>query len=374
MRKLKVGIITMHRVVNYGSFLQAYATQKIIENLGHDCEIIDYVFPNKWHYEHGLKKNKQIKSMLSKFLGSFLYYAQPTKQQKIMTSVNKHLKLSRTYKSPEEIHKNPPKYDVYCTGSDQTWNPKHMKGDSTFMLSFAPIHSRKISFSASLGCSNIDDKYKSIYKKYLSQYNSISIREANGLNLIKELSGKEATVTLDPTLLLNKKQWLEIVTKHNIFTKKNYILFYPMYHSFDPRPYIYELLKMLQDKTKYDVFTFERLPKNLNIKNVFVGNCDVDDFLQLFLNASFVVTNSFHGTAFALNFGIPLYSIIKKDNDPDDRQINLLKYLNIEHCAVPLEKNFNEIMPYYDIKNQQEKLSQLREISINYLNRALISN
>ena len=85
-----------------------------------------------------------------------------------------------------------------------------------------------------------------------------------------------------------------------------------MYHSFDPRPYIYELLKMLQDKTKYDVFTFERLPKNLNIKNVFVGNCDVDDFLQLFLNASFVVTNSFHGTAFALNFGIPLYSIIKK--------------------------------------------------------------
>ncbi len=363
-----VGVITMHRVINYGSFLQAYATQQIIESLNHKCEIIDYVFPNQWHYENGLKKPKGLKPYISEYIYPLGLTKGHRKRKEINKAINKYLKTSTKFNCPKDILEKPPVYDVYITGSDQTWNPKHTKGDETFLLSFAPNNTRKISFSASLAGKNIDSSYRNSFTNLLSKYDNISIRDENGNGVIRELLGREVEVTLDPTLVLDRNEWSRF--GNNSFQKfrgKKYIVFYLITHSFDSTPYIYELLSELQKKTGFEVFSFSKIPNVYNIKHTVCSDLSVEHFIQLYEQASYVVTSSFHGTAFAANFGIPMYSVVKDLGFSDDRQASLLNKLGIENCLVPIGKVFKDIEPNYDIDIEQKKLATLRDKSIAYL-------
>ncbi|HEK0649270.1 TPA: polysaccharide pyruvyl transferase family protein [Proteus mirabilis] len=370
---ISVGILTMHRVINYGSFLQAYATQEIIKSLGFNCEIIDYMFPNKWHYDNGLHNYKNIKSIISDYIYRLGMLKSHRKRKEINIAINKYLNLSYNYKTPDDITKNPPIYDIYITGSDQTWNTKHTRGDTTFLLSFAPKNVKKISFSASIAGNCLDEKYKKDFKKYLSQYNRIAIRDSNGNKVINEINNSYAEVTLDPTLVFNRDQWSQFArNKKQIFIKSNYIIFYLITHSFDPRPYIYELLYFLQQKTGLKVYSFTKIPKEFNINYEDCSDLSVEHFIQLFENSSYVVTSSFHGTAFATNFGIPLYSVIDDINNQDDRQTSLLSKLEINNCLVSVGTKFEEIDPTYDIEREQKKLNELRSQSINFLKENLI--
>lgn len=373
MKKKKVGVITMHRVLNYGSFLQSYATQQVINKLGYDCELIDYVFPNKWHFQNGLPKNKTLKSFIHDIIPNIGITNIQKKKKDFNRAINKYYKLSNNkYKHPQELIDNPPIYDVYVTGSDQTWNVKHTQGDNAFLLAFAPKNANKISFSASFARSNMDDNYKKVFKYYLDRYNAISIRDKKGNLIINELLGKEAEITLDPTLLLNKNEWSKFGSnQENLYKGDNYILFYLITHSFESRPYIYNLLKKIQFKTGLKVISFTHIPQEFGVKYSFCGNVSVEKFIQLFESASHVVTSSFHGTAFAINFGIPLYSVIKDLNSDDDRQSSLLNCLGIDNCIVPCGKVFEEINPFYDKEKICNNLEQLRNKSIEYLKRSI---
>lgn len=371
LNKKKVGVLTMHSVINYGSFLQAYATQEVIKSLNYDCEIIDYKFPNQWHFNNGLEYDK-INLIASDLLYKLGITKGHRKKKRILEAINKYLKMSNHYDSPELIYNNPPIYDVYVTGSDQTWNTKHTQGDVTFMLNFAPKGKKRISFSASLARKNLDEKYGDIFQKYLNQYDNISIRDSNGNNIISELTGKQASVTLDPTLILNRYEWSKFAAnRKNSFKEKKYIVFYLITHSFDPRPYIYDLLKALQVETGLDVYTFSTIPEEFNIKHKVFSDIHVESFIHLFEGASYVVTSSFHGTAFAVNFGIPLYSVVNDENSGDDRQASLLSKLNISNCLVQVGKEFSTISPEYNVIEQQKKLEELREKSKDYLKSSL---
>lgn len=368
IEKKTVGVVTMHRVINYGSFLQAYATQKTIEKLGHTCEIVDYVFPNEWHYENGLRKPIGIKPFISRIIYPLGLTKGHRKTKRIYSAIDKYLNLSRKYNHPKSIHFDPPKYDVYVTGSDQTWNPKHTVGDDVFLLAFAPDNKVKLSFSASLAGKSIGTEYLPIFKEHFPKYKCIAIRDSNGNEAVEKIIGRHAEVTLDPTLMLNKNEWTEFGrNKEKKFEDENYIVFYLITHSFDSRPYIYELLRSLQKKTGYHVYTFSDIPKQYGIKNDVCADLSVEHFIQLYQKASYVVTSSFHGTAFAANFGIPMYSVVKSMGFYDDRQSSLLMKLGITNCLVPIGKRFEEIQPQYDVEKEQSKLEELRLSSQIYL-------
>lgn len=368
----KVGIITMHKVINYGSFLQAYATQYIVEKLGYECEIIDYRFPNEWHFERGVTGTSGVKKYISNIIHKLGIKSGHRKKIKLNKAINKYLNLSIPYNSPSEIKKKPPIYDIYITGSDQTWNPKHTKGDDTFLLAFAPDKAKKISFSASIAGNNLKDEYKSSFKKFLIRYNNISIRDSGGNNIMKDLIGREVDVTLDPTLMINKDEWsLFAKNRESIYSNNSYIIFYLITHSFDVTPYIYELLKKLQEKTGLKVYSFSDIPSSFGINYENCADIGAEDFIELFEKSSYVVTSSFHGTAFAVNFGIPLYSVIDSLDIADDRQISLLHKLEIEQCLVPVNKPFDEIQPIYNIEKEQLNLDKLRADSLKYLRNAL---
>ena len=203
--KRTVGIITMHRPVSFGSSLQAYALQRKIESMGYDCEIIDYKYPNRLHYGQkplSRRMTQFVRFMLNLPLGF------PNVIEKIRFSLfrKRYLKLSsHYYDTAEKLCVAPPEYDVYCTGSDQVWNSLFTKSDTSFLLSFVPENRRKVSYASSFAVDYIKAGYEQTYKKYLSEYSHISVRESSGIRIIKELLDRSAQLVCDPTILLTRK-------------------------------------------------------------------------------------------------------------------------------------------------------------------------
>lgn len=351
--KRKIGVLTMHRVINFGSILQTYATQVIIEKLGYDCEFINYQYPNKYHINKNIKKD-----YILKIIRFFLQIKQgfPGRKQKRMFKdfTNKYLHLSEYYKTQEEILQSPPLYDTYVVGSDQTWNVRHMKGDPIFLLSFTPAQRKKISYAASAARMSIDDKYQKDYIKYLSQFSAISVRETNSQILIKNLINKDASVLIDPTLMLNAQEWSKIAKHSKLKIGRPYILIYILKYSFNPYPYVTELIRNIYKQLQQHIVIIRYSEReNLGINDVTnlyegIGPCE---FAYLFQNASFVITTSFHGTAFSIINQKSFYSLVNPNID-DDRISSLLKILGCENRGINYKDapnygyqplNYNEI-------------------------------
>jgi hypothetical protein len=370
----KVGIITMHKLHNYGSILQSYALQKVIREMGYECELIDYIYPNEFQFKRNYSNNaKSVKSSLSKFLHLFKIFRLSSwwKAEKgMMNFRKKYCNLSKnTYHNPDEIHADVPVYDIYVTGSDQVWNLQYTKGDTTFFLSFVSSV-KKIAYSASSGGERLGKEYKDL----LDQYSHISVRETSGALMLKKLLNKQVQVTLDPTLLLNLNNWKEISSvRKNRYYGEKYILLYILDYSFNPYPYTHHLLRHIKKNTNLKIFSLTKIPKPFKKNITIIDDADPITFLHLFESASIIVTSSFHGSAFAVNFGIPLYSIID-DQSTDNRQSDFLKDIGINHCLVPKDTEFSLLNPYYDKKTVTEKLNTQRKESLNYLERALKDN
>lgn len=333
---MKVGIITMHKVQNYGSVLQAYALQKKVKDLGFECEIIDYIYPNSYHrsYQHG---KTTIKGYIKKLLSMFINIFDGTTKKKnkaFADFYNTYLRLSETYLTKESIKENPPVYDIYMTGSDQVWNPRFVKDDSTFMLSFVPKDSYCVSYASSFAASCIPNNLQSLYARELSKYSFLSVREATGTGVIRTLIDRESFVTCDPTLLLSKKEWEEVANHAKIQIEGDYILAYVLHYSFNPYPEIEQTIRHLQAEYNLPVIYLDGLRKYCFYKNTQViraaGPCD---FVRLFKDASYVVTSSFHGTAFSLIFEKPL-AVMVDDVRKDSRIQNLLNICGKEACIV----------------------------------------
>lgn len=363
-----VGIITMHKVINYGSALQAYALQQVIEKLGYDCEIIDYVYPNEYHLSQYAKMPFWKSWIL--FIIQLLYGFPQKKRMKLFESFySKFLKLSSVcYKSREQLQNHPPHYDIYVTGSDQVWNPKYIGGDTNFMLSFVS-DVPKIAYSASFATDSISEKYKEMYKNCLNEYAAISVREQKGVEIVNSLLGRNAEVVLDPTLLLKAEEYETIAKESTIQINEPYILAYILGYSFNPYPYVEHLIKHIQKKLGYKVY----LLNVSNVRMLFVRDTvrlqkvGPSEFVYLFKNASFVITTSFHGTAFSIIFNKPFYALVKKGNR-DDRIMSLLQLLGLKDRAI----FFNSALPQYivGIENAEQlfsRLSVVREHSIEYL-------
>lgn len=369
---MKIGLMTIYQVPNYGSVLQAYATQYLLEQLGASCTIINYKYPNKWHWQHGAIRPNRLRSFVRKLI--------PTTKTKVLNQFrNEYYHFSKLYHSLEDLRsENWGNYDTFLVGSDQVWNARFVLGDPAFLLSFVPARIPRFSLASSFALNSLPTQFRTTYRKELEQFHAISVREKNGINIIQnELAlNKPIKVILDPTLLLSKEDWLKAIPRSKFKKNRPYILFYMWAYAFEPRPYIYEVVKYFQKKMNCDVIALEGYnnPKNsMDIDMNNQTNSTIPEFIDLFANADLVITSSFHGTAFALNFGIPLISIIPNGNS-DDRQTTLLKSVNCEHCAINIGMDIKKISPEYDVEKEQKKLKELRIDNTNWIINNIISN
>lgn len=367
---IEVGVLTMHRVLNYGSALQAYATQCVIERMGYNCEIIDYKYPNKFQFERGEPYSPlSLKSRIAK---AFWLNKRWRKFNRFELFYKRYLHLSHFYEDQNSIRENPPAYDIYLTGSDQVWNPRFTKGDTIFLLDFVK-GKKKISYASSFACNELEKPYSDKFKSMLQEYSYISVREDGGRKLIKDLLNIDVPVVLDPTLLLSADDWSRLLGQEHSHKYKNrkYILVYMLDYAFDPTSIIYNVIQKLQDDTSYKIVSIGNLDKKLaNCK--IIEEASPIEFIRLFKNAECVVTSSFHGTAFAVNFGKPLFSIANIDTNKDDRQASLLELLELSNCIVTQDTDINNIkLENNKTIKAEQKLESQRKKSLAYLKNAL---
>ena len=388
----KVGIITMHRVPNYGSVLQTYATYHKVLQLGYIPEIIDYQYPDCYHADYATgNENKSIvkKSIIKMCIKSVLRCIGLLGIARVIVGfrTKRHCDIffrfvNRMILSPkytkESILRNPPTYDIYLTGSDQTWNPRYLHHDYSFLLNFAPESTRKISYAASFGSSAIGDEFKKEYSRLLKRYNSISVREASGVKVVRELAARPASHVLDPTMLLSADEWKKEIVQKSKFPKK-FIFCYCMNYVFDPFPQMLELLHHLSAVMNMPVLfwggrQYWDVVKDSNIEVVY--GFGPEEFLEIYDKASFVVTNSFHGVAFAINFQKDFFAVLNPNpTTTDDRVKDCLTTFDLENRGLNLaEININDIkiqnIPT-DHSESQKRLNKLRDDSISYLAHAL---
>lgn len=379
----KVGLITIHGICNFGSVFQTYALQKKVESLGFDCEVINYKYPNEYHKTKYRDKNpyakvNKVKDTYFDLWRKRFYYrlnfaGRYTQKmiQKFRSFVETFLKTTSEYSTIESLFECEGMYDIYLTGSDQVWNPRYMHEDVSFLLPFTESEN-KIAFSASFGTSDIPDKYKELYKPLLSHYKHISTREQSGTTLVKEICSKPAQCTCDPTLLLNGDEWSNLISDKPL-VKGKYILCYVLTYTSDPYPYASDLIEYIRKQLGYKVVCIDDPDKYwLNPRFINKNGCGPLDLLNLFKNASFIISSSFHGAAFSVNLKKDFYSILPP-NINDERQESFLKRIGAEDRIIRV----GDPMPKPEdlrVKNWDEvsnRLNDYRKESMNYLENAL---
>lgn len=368
-----LGIITIHKINNYGSVLQAYALQRTCEDLGYEAEIIDYDFPNSFHANNRYTTATDSQPNEPTWIKALFALDLKRQHKGIGAFVTKYQHLSeKQFHSPDELKEVTPVYDVYITGSDQLWNPRHCNGDPAFLLHFAPDNAIKISYAASIGTNEIPSELQPLYKDFLGRYSNIAVRERSGAEMIRELTGKEATVVLDPTLLLDYKKWNEIASAKRQF-KRNYILCYFLNYSFNAFPYVDELAREMQKQTGYEIVRVARPPHHLGEPHThYRVGASPEEFLALVRDSEMVLTTSFHGTAFAVNYGKPVLTVVKDRNASDSRQVYLMQSLGLYDQIITIRDPLpNASQAQYNVDREQARLFELRDSSIDYLKKAL---
>lgn len=378
-----VGIITTFRQPNFGSVLQAFALQYVIERMGFDVKVIDYKYPNEYHWNLGAKHGRKKITFRSRLgdakrkIQLLIHLRKPTKMEKLNEFIQKEMICTPFYPSRRSILEKPPVFDIYVSGSDQIWNPNTMFGDMTYMFDFAPNGSRKIAYSSSFSCNNIPQKFLATYKMYLSHFKAIGVRETNGLALVHGITGRnDAKLVLDPTLLLTKNQWHEYALKSNkLVLPSKFILFYMLAYTYSPEEKMCELLTYVQRRYNLPIVALSQKPKEFQGEyihledNQAIGNYE---FLSLFEKAEMVVTSSFHGTAYSLNYGKPLLALEDGKSRSDDRISSLLNAIGLSSQLVFTDTKLTDgITPYYDTLKEQQRLEEMRQDSLSFLRQSL---
>ncbi|MBI6060432.1 polysaccharide pyruvyl transferase family protein [Clostridium perfringens] len=297
----KVAIITLNGYFNYGNRLQNYALQESIKMLGFECETLknetlirkDIKCENNKFKEWIINKTleEKITSIYSKLKKRKIKEIKEYREKIFKEFSEKYINEFEESISVNNISNNIiERYKYFVSGSDQVWNPNDPSVSELNFLTFANYHKR-ITYAPSFGVSEIPKEYKDNYKLWLDGIKELSVRENEGANIIKELTGKDAMVVIDPTMLITKEQWLKIAKKSSFKSKKKYILTY----------FLGSISKEIKEK-------INKISKLYNLEIVNLNTIDKmsyyvtgpSEFIDYINSAELFVTDSFHGCVFSL--------------------------------------------------------------------------
>jgi len=383
--------VTMSHINNYGSVLQAYALQHAIESIpGWRCQILDVaiaVFDGYLHCEDDKRnflfrnideiKQEGVGVVFRKARGYFQKVFGPHFDYVFRQFVKETSHLTKQYQTRDQLYEDPPRAQLYITGSDQTLNPKFTHADPIWVFDFVKNNCekyRKIAYAASIASSCLSDRYRDVYRRSLSTFDAISLRERTGVSLVSDF-GINASHCADPTMLLDADYWLEFAGKSVIECPKKYILSYNPTYYVNPYPMArrieHEIAKRLGLPIVYLDFGYMRVSSDWLRRKVPVS---VYDFVRLFFGASFILTSSYHGTAFALQAKRPFITYVASDKRYDSRAADLLETCSATHHAMRIRDDQDGgicIDGYGSTAHEQECICKLREDSLTWLSSEL---
>lgn len=369
----KVVITTFFKAENYGAVLQAYALQKILHEKGYDTEILNYRDSAiEDEYKIFNFKNGSMYSKMRSLFKSILFLRKRKKRHDHFRDFQQHyLRIGdKGYRSVEEIKKDPPRADIYVTGSDQVWNTSITKGVSDiYTLNFGLEKVRRIAYAASIGTAEICQNEGEEFREKVSGIDAISVREITAKNALARIFlDKPVEVTLDPVLLRSKRDWeadLSEITER----KEKYILAYLVAEDQEYR----KIVNAMSENTGLKIIHFESRSRYNNVLSSAYTEGPMD-FVNLIKNAEYIVTTSFHGTAFSIVLHKKFWVIPHKPKG--SRITDLLDKLQLSERAVyTLEeftaKDFDQKIDYEKVDNLLDKE---REKSLQWLGAAMEGN
>ena len=364
----KTATITFHAAHNYGSNLQAYALQQTILEFGYENEIINLRTERQKDLYTVFTKRKGLKYVF-KNLSHLLYYS-PLKRayNKFEDFINNKLILTKEYRTEEDLEKADLNYDLYVAGSDQIWNPVPADFDWSYYLTFVS-KGKKISYAPSFGqlASKGDAETMHRISDALKDFDVMSVREQGAADNIVQLTGVTPQIVLDPTLLLSKEQWLDLVKDKKQLVKGDYIFFYTLFA--DPRQMT--IVKKISKIAGLPVVV-SNFSNQYDVFNPFIKRYDAGplDFLTLIRDAKLVVVSSFHGTAFSILLNVPFFAI---DGMSDARISTLLKITGLEEREITFSTIKEKCKNIYliDFENVNKRIEVVRKPSIEFLKKSL---
>ena len=363
---MKVGILTFHNAINYGAVLQAYALQQTVSTLGAECEIIDYSCPAV-EKQYRRKKMSECASWKVYVNDILSLHRLDKKKEAFLRFRQKNLVLSDRVETVSEAL--PEKYDAVIVGSDQIFNPKNTDGDSAYLLDFNG-KTKKIAYAASIGNNAFlnlwQEKYKVDYRTLLGVFNAMSFREKEAADFVAQLFGQTYRTVLDPVLLAGKPLWERF---DNLPVEEEYVFVYNLGNI----PTLVSFVRNLYRMTGLKVYVVNKDVKGDMLLHKYnnASSLSPEDFLKMLSGAKYVVTDSFHGTAFSVLFHKNFYSVVNPGKENTNSRIRcLLEDLKLENRIVFPDCGLN----LTDVPNYNEvdrKLQSMREDSLLWLKTAL---
>lgn len=354
MSKKRIGVITFHNYDNYGAILQSYALQKCIQRLDAETEIIDYTCDY-------ISNPFQLKRLKNKGLFNYIYgaigYICYLPRRRKCNAFRKRLCYSKPVNA-QTVAKLDGKYDVFLSGSDQVWDWHLTDFDRAFFLDFV-TKGKKCSYAASIGEHLPAEEFREEYKKYLSSFDHILMRESYGADVVQELIGKRPECACDPTLLFTGEEWETVMAPAR--RRKPYILVYQL----GVNPSFVNFVKKLKKKTGLSVVYIPfplvgLLPCNPQIA------AGPMEWLRMFKDAEYVVTDSFHGAVFSILFHRPFF--VRSDGHHKNRRAEeLLDRLHLKDRLIQGDMSEEMLTAPIDFSIADQELQRIREDSLEKL-------
>ena len=371
----KIGIVSCYYVKNYGSMLQAYAVQKMLDNMNIENENLVYVksknpkqlvsYARRLLFDSNIRKTKL--KILKKKIYSEIHkkYKEnfKTRDKKFEEFKSKYFKVSKPYLGYENLQKSSEDYDAFVLGSDQLWHPMNLE-NHYFTMEFIEDNKPKITYATSFGVSEIPKNQIEKTKSYLKRIEYISVREKTGKNIIKQLIGRDVPVVLDPTFMLSLEEWESLQPENNVYTKNKYIFCYFLGDNQEHRDVVNKVKKI----TGYDIVTLPHIDEiaksDKNFGDESLYNVGPSEFINLIKNAEIVFTDSFHCTAFSIMYKKNFITFNRFKNDSkistNSRIASLFGLLKLKDRLYDDKKDINTVIKkeinYLEVERELEKL------------------
>lgn len=362
----KIGIITFHRSINYGSVIQAWALQQFLLDSGYEVEIIDYE-PKEYKGIYGFFEPVKSKAILKENIKRLLYLSLLNIQKKQFKDFRERnlIQTKMQYFYDSDLEEMAKAYDCIVCGSDQIWNVRARDCDPAYFLPFKHV-CKKVAYAPSINSMNFTENFDfSAMKNWLKDYDFISVRENSGAEKLKKFLCNEVEIhtALDPTLLHNKEKYGSICSDRIVSEK--YIFLYTITHHKNTIEKALEMGKKL-NLPIYTVATTRNASLLLDLKRkgikILSNKNSPSDFLAFFKHADLVVTNSFHGTAFSINFEKEFIAVNDKKGNgeyaEDERIVNILSILDLKDRYVYGDKPVENLekIKYDNVIPEKEKI------------------
>lgn len=385
----KTAIVSCYFQHNYGSMLQAYATQMALDKLGYENETIDisgfnreirrakmcYFAKASLTSDILLTKIGRLKDTIVRKLQKNDYTRNVgVRNEAFIRFEKEHFKMSPAYESKKELSENCSRYEAILVGSDQLWLPGNIAADY-YTLNFVPNYINTIAYATSFGQSSLPNDSTKLAKVFLSKIKHISVREEAGAKLINNITGRKVPVVCDPTLLFSDKDWM-IIQEDVPIIENDYILVYFLGRNSLHREFVTRLKKETGLKVVCLPHIDEYVKSDESCSDVRLYDVDPGQFLNLIRNAKYVCTDSFHCSVFSIQYEREFFTFRRfsstNKHSTNGRLDTLFNMAGIEGRLIIGNEKIKEMLTIQtDYSLVKKRLRKNKEESYRYLITAL---